>query len=98
MKVWLDDWRAEPEGWVRTTTVEETIELLKTDEVDEISLDNDLGLGFLEGYKVMDWMERELAENGRMPPTKIHIHTGNPSARKVMEAGLKSINKMLEAL
>ena len=42
MKVYLDDVRQAPEGWVRTYTVAETIELLKTGEVVELSLDHDL--------------------------------------------------------
>jgi len=40
MKVYLDDERNTPEGWVRTYTVEETIEHLKTRAVAELSLDN----------------------------------------------------------
>ena len=45
MKVYLDDVRQAPEGWVRTYTVAETIELLKTGEVVELSLDHEIELG-----------------------------------------------------
>ena len=42
MRVWLDDQRAAPEGWVHVRTPEEAIELLRGGEVEELSLDHDL--------------------------------------------------------
>jgi hypothetical protein len=44
VRVWLDDRREAPEGWVRVRTPEEAIELLRRGGVDELSLDHDLGL------------------------------------------------------
>jgi hypothetical protein len=51
-------------------------------EVDVISLDNDLGEGNMEGYKVLDWLESLLipVEFG------IHIHSANPVARDRMRS------------
>ena len=75
MKVWLDDLRDAPPGWVRVTTPEEAIALLETGDVTEISLDHDLGLvdGERErtGYDVLLWLERDVAE-GRwvIPPAR----------------------------
>jgi hypothetical protein len=43
MRVWLDDRRPTPEGWVRVRTPEEAIELLRAGGVGELSLDHDLG-------------------------------------------------------
>lgn len=43
LRVYLDDLRDAPEGWVRTYTVEETVALLKTGKVKTLSLDHDLG-------------------------------------------------------
>ena len=43
MKVFLDDERKAPEGWVRVRWPEEAIELLQNGQVEEISLDHDLG-------------------------------------------------------
>src|SRR5439155_2676500 len=46
MKVWLDDRRSpypDPDSWTWVRTPAEAIELLKTGEVTEISLDHDLG-------------------------------------------------------
>ena len=42
MKVWLDDERVPEDGWVWTHTSEETINLLRTGEVTELSLDFNL--------------------------------------------------------
>lgn len=43
MKVFLNDERSTPDGWVRTFWPEEVIALLQTGEVTELSLDHDLG-------------------------------------------------------
>ena len=42
VKVFLDDERATPKGWVRTYWPEEVIALMETASVAEISLDHDL--------------------------------------------------------
>ena len=44
MKVYLDDLRTPPDGWVLVQWPEEAIELLETGEVTELSLDHDLGV------------------------------------------------------
>lgn len=66
MRVFLDDMRDTPPGWVRTFTPEETIDLLETGEVTEVSLDFDLGLEEPDiernGYTVLAWLEREIAD------------------------------------
>lgn len=43
MRVFLDDERATPEGWVRAYWPDEVIALLETGVVAELSLDHDLG-------------------------------------------------------
>ncbi len=43
MRVFLDDERATPDGWVRVYWPAEAIALLKTGAVEELSLDHDLG-------------------------------------------------------
>src|ERR1700716_1590869 len=50
MKVWLDDVRPAPAGWVNVRTPEAAIDLLRSDDVEKVSLDHDLGL-FTEGGK-----------------------------------------------
>lgn len=91
MKVFLDDMRIAPAGWIQTYTVEETIEKLSTGRVKELSLDNDLG-HLKEGYQVLDWLE-EQAFFGKtfLIPGKISVHSSNASARVRM---LKVIEKL----
>lgn len=43
MKIFLDDFRSTPDGWVRTYTPKETIELRKSCQVEALILDHDLG-------------------------------------------------------
>ena len=93
MKIFLDDIREAPVGWARTYTAEETIELLANCNVDEISLDHDLGEGKVEGYRVLTWIEEQIYKNFYTPP-KIRVHSANPAGRKRMEAAAKSIERM----
>ena len=51
MKVWHDDVRAAPEGWVRARNNDEAKRLLLTGEVTEISLDHDLGADDAEQFE-----------------------------------------------
>ena len=69
MRVYLDDEREIPEGWVRVYWPNEAIELLKTGEVVEISLDHDLGDDERgTGYDVVLWIEEAVATTGFEPP------------------------------
>ena len=43
MKLWLDDRRPAPAGWTRAFSVAEAQALLKTGQIEEASLDHDLG-------------------------------------------------------
>ena len=92
MKVFLDDERETPAGWVRAYWPEEAIELLKIGEVTEISLDHDLGDDeHGTGYDVVLWIEEAVLTRGFIPPV-IKVHSANPSARQKMELGIANIN------
>lgn len=91
MKVFLDDERETPPGWVRVCWPEEAIELLKTNRVIEISLDHDLGDDQRgTGYDVILWIEEAVMTQSFVPP-KIIVHSSNASARQKMELGIESI-------
>ena len=91
MKVYLDDERATPDGWTRVYWPSEAIELLKSGQVTEISLDHDLGDDERgTGYDVVLWIEERVALQGFIPP-KISVHSANVSARAKMEAGIRAI-------
>lgn len=91
MRIFLDDERETPAGWVRVFWPEEAIELLKTGEVTELSLDHDLGDDQRgTGYDVILWIEQAVALHSFTPP-KITIHSANLSAREKMMADVNSI-------
>ena len=93
MKVYLDDERETPQGWTRVYWPDEAIKLLKSGQVEEISLDHDLGDDARgTGYDVLLWIEEEVILNSFNPPT-IKIHSANESARIKMELAVRSITR-----
>lgn len=94
MKVYLDDVRPTPEGWVRCYWPEEVINILKSQQVSHLSLDHDLGdieNDQRNGYAVLLWIEEQVVTNGFTPPPVITVHSDNSSARIKMEAAIQSI-------
>ncbi|WP_236425801.1 cyclic-phosphate processing receiver domain-containing protein, partial [Pseudomonas syringae] len=72
----------------------EAIKLLQEFDVEEISLDHDLGDDQRgTGYDVILWIEEKVALDGFVPP-KIVVHSANVSARLKMEQGIKNIIKL----
>ena len=91
MNVYLDDERATPDGWTRVYWPSEAIELLKSGQVSEISLDHDLGDDERgTGYDVVLWIEEQVVLHGFVPP-QISVHSANVSARAKMESGIRAI-------
>ncbi|MEX0739812.1 MAG: cyclic-phosphate processing receiver domain-containing protein [Pseudohongiella sp.] len=91
MRVYLDDERPTPIGWVRAYWPQEVIALIEAGEVTEVSLDHDLGDDERgTGYDVINWLEEAVAVRGLVPP-KIVVHSANSSARVKMESGIASI-------
>lgn len=93
MRVFLDDERETPAGWIRVFWPEEAIALLETGKVEEISLDHDLGDDDRgTGYDVVLWIEEAVITRGFSAP-KIRVHSANSSARRKMELGICNIEK-----
>lgn len=98
MKVYLDDRRPAPDGWLRTFTVAETINTLKYYPVSELSLDHDLGrFGIKDGKEekgihVLDWIYEQVVLFGYIPP-KIYIHSDNASGVQYMKLLLDRIEE-----
>jgi len=91
LKVFLDDLRPAPEGWVRVFWPDEAIAHLKGGQVTHLSLDHDLGDDARgTGYDVLLWIEQAVAVDGFKPP-KITVHSANPAARIRMEAAIAVI-------
>lgn len=100
MKLWHDDIRPAPEGWVWARTNEEAQEYLLTGEVTEISMDHDLGYHDVvlpdnpdELAEVM-FLKGQSEQNGEelavwmcqeeIFPSKITIHSWNPDGARRM--------------
>jgi hypothetical protein len=97
MRIWLDDMRAAPDGWIHVKTVSECLSYLCSGEVTSISLDHDLGIfengREWTGYDVLTWIERVQVENGFIPPRDIRVHSANPVAQKKMRLAIDSIKR-----
>ena len=83
MKVWLDDLRPAPAGWTWVTNVTQVIKLLESGEVEELSLDHDLGSvdengRESTGYDVLVWIEERVVMEEFRPP-KLSVHSANPA-------------------
>lgn len=97
MKIFLDDVRPAPEGWVRVFTPEEAIAYLWRGKVEEISLDHDLGLdGLRNGEMVLRWIEEQVYRTVGFVVPKIHLHTMNPVGRERMLQTIRSIERARE--
>lgn len=94
MRIYMDDARTTPHGWERTYTVEETIIALESRMVTHLSLDNDLGEGLAEGYKVLDWLEERVYTDLTFPIPEITIHSSNASRVEYMQRALRSIERI----
>jgi len=94
MKIWLDDLRLAPNGWIHVYWPEEAIELMRANRVTQISLDHDLGDDNRgTGYDVILWIERSVTIDEIKPPI-IFVHSADVSARKKMEAAMRKINQL----
>lgn len=93
-KVFLDDIRMPPDNsWVIVRDVKQAQHLLRSEAVEVLSLDHDLGDDVPTGYDLVKWIEEEVF-HGRLIPPVMKIHSANPVGRKNMEAGIQSINRM----
>lgn len=100
MKVYLDDVRDTPTGYVRCYWPSEVIELLKSREVTHLSLDHDLGDDVVRhgtggtGYDVLSWLEETVFYDHTFPLPEITIHSANSSAVLRMRAAVDQIQRL----
>lgn len=97
IKVWLDDERKSPSGWVSFKTVPELISFYKKNYKDiiELSLDHDLGEGTYTGYEFVKWLEQKVFYGEFDIVPKISIHSANPVGKKRMLQAIESIKRKL---
>jgi hypothetical protein len=97
MKLWLDDVRPAPDGWVHAKTGEEAIDILKQGQVTQMSFDHDLGIGRINGYEVAKWVEA-MAVTGQLPQIKrLSVHSANPVGRDRIVQALRKARDAWEA-
>ena len=99
MKIFLDDVRDYPKGWIKTRFPSVVIYLLENKNVTELSLDHDLGNDDYNGtgYDVLLWIEEKVFTDINFIPPKINIHTSNYGVRKKMEQAVKKINSLYKS-
>ncbi|MGC4063201.1 MAG: hypothetical protein QM784_00835 [Polyangiaceae bacterium] len=91
MRVFVDDQRPAPSGWTLARNADEAIAMLRRGNVEELSLDYDLGdPSFGTGSDVLDWLELALAENRTSLP-RLHAHSGSPLGRRRLETHIALI-------
>ena len=93
IKVWLDDVRPSPVGWIWVKSADDAIKLVATGEVLALSLDHDLGdVKTKSGGDVLRWLEEQVFDRRFAPPI-VEIHTMNPVARSWMLKVARKINE-----
>jgi len=91
IKLYLDDERETPEGWLRVWGIEQAKLILRTRTVSHLSVDNDLGSldPKTEGHHILSWLELQVYEDPTFPIPIITIHSANagrvPSMRQVAD-------------
>lgn len=78
MKLWVDDLRPAPPGWVWVKHASEAIDILPKTDVSDIALDHDLGFDETTRSVVLFMAERNIWP-------RVHILTANPVGRAWIE-------------
>lgn len=87
LRVWLDDLRPAPAGWYWALTAEEVVDVLRSELVEDLSLDHDLGRSY-SGYDVIKWLAHQREVNGFnfWPLNRPTVHSSNPVGRVNIES------------
>lgn len=91
MKLWIDDIRKAPNGWVWVKTSTEAIKMLLSHPIEEISFDHDLG-GEDTAYRVAVLIETKAYE-GKLPKMIWHVHSANPVGEKNIRMAMQNADK-----
>ncbi|MBM25474.1 MAG: hypothetical protein CL760_07305 [Chloroflexi bacterium] len=95
LKVYLDDKRNTPDGYFRVFWPSQMTQILEEFEVEEVSLDHDLGDDDIgTGYEVVCYIEEKVYFNKDYVVPVMKTHTDNSSARDKMQRGINQILNM----
>jgi hypothetical protein len=87
-KLFVDDLRSAPPGWLCARTVDEAITILREGTVAELSLDYDLGHMNATGMQVLQWLETAL-ESGCVAMPIMTAHSGSVHGRRRLESQIE---------
>jgi hypothetical protein len=95
VKIFLDDARLAPEGWVLVMTAWEAIAAIEAGGVTHLSLDHDLGDDDANGtgHDVLVWLEEAVALRGFVAPD-ITVHSAIVVGRQRMTQAIESIERL----
>lgn len=105
MKIYLDDERPTPEGWIGFNTAEKLINFIDLYDfnhgndyvpIEIISLDHDLGVG-KSGYDFLVWLEEKVYNNVSFSIPSLVIHSANPVGKQNMMRVIESIKRIKQA-
>jgi|SRR5581483_2622135 len=90
LKLFVDDLRECPRGWIPAKTITEAIRILSTVNIEEVSLDHDIGCRLVTGqehssnetFEPIAWFL--LMANSPIEVVKVRIHTSNVAAGRRM--------------
>lgn len=91
MKLWIDDERVPPDGWVWAKTYEDAMDYINNHPVTHISFDHDLGQR-KTGYDIAKHIE-EMAVRGLMPQIDWSVHSANPVGRRNIHAAMTNADR-----
>ena len=91
MKIWLDDIRNAPEGWIQCKTARQAADFVDSGKVTHISFDHDLGL-YLDGYWLANYIELAAMDN-RISRITWDVHSANPVGRRNIDLAMKSATR-----
>lgn len=86
IKLWLDDVRPAPPGWLHVETAAKALAYLSSGLVTHASLDHDLGESRMDGT----WLVRVMVTNNFWPTIECNVHSANPMAAKRMRDIIES--------
>ena len=100
MKLFIDDLRPTPEGWIGTDSIKQAIEYLQTGKVTHLSLDYDYDRNSwsIKGWywDIMKWLLDRAAENqSNCLPTYYRFHTSNPDGRRNYRGAFDQLRRSL---
>lgn len=94
MKVWLDDTRRAPKGWVLCQTPWDFRELVKrfSPSITHMSFDHDLGSGCENGHDVAKMVEEMAFTNPSSlhPDIIFYVHSANPMGARQIQSALNN--------